>query len=298
MSSLLPSWHDAMAERVQAFVANVTDPGSKEFVAPSDRIATFDNDGTLWCEKPLYVQLAFVLERVQALASQHPEWAQQEPFSSVLSGNLERLQQLTMPDDVLPLVAATHAGMTQAEFDAHVATFLAQARHPRFQRPYEALVYQPMIELVQYLQQHQFTVYLCSAGGLDFMRNIAARVYGIPPAQVIGTSIQKVYQPDGTFQRTAELVPPLNDRAGKPVHIDRHIGKRPILAAGNSDGDLDMLTYTTQGSGASLALLLHHDDGDREYAYDAGAQTALVHAQPPQWLVVSMRSDFKKIWPE
>ncbi|MGD1939940.1 MAG: HAD family hydrolase [Leptolyngbyaceae cyanobacterium] len=298
MSTPLASWHPQAAQRLQQFVSAVTDPSHSAYVEPSDRIATFDNDGTLWCEKPLYIQLAFVVERVKALAAEHPQWPHEEPFSAVLSGDLKRLQQLRMPEDVLTLVAATHAGMTQAEFQADVVTFFDHARHPRWQRPYTALVYQPMVELVQFLQQHQFTVYLCSAGGLDFMRVISARAYGIPPEHVVGSSIQKKYRPDGTFERTAELVKPINDQAGKPVLIERHIGKRPILAGGNSDGDIAMLDYVTQRSGASLALLLHHDDAEREYAYDAGAEAALTLAKERPWQVVSMRSDFLTIFPE
>lgn len=296
MSTLLPSWQPAAAKRLENFVASVTTPDSASYVAPGDRIATFDNDGTLWCEKPLYVQLAFALERIQALAAQHPVWSQQEPFSSLLSGDLARLQQLRIPEDVLTLVAATHAGMTQAEFDEQVAEFLTQSRHPHFHQPYPQLVYQPMVELVRYLQQQHFTVYICSGGGLDFIRQLATRAYGIAPAQVIGSSIQKTYQPDGRLSRTAILVQPLNDGPGKPIHIERHIGKRPILAAGNSDGDLAMLEYTTQQAGASLALVIHHDDGDREYAYDAGAENVLAVAALKQWQVVSMRHDFRQIF--
>ncbi|MEM1281511.1 MAG: haloacid dehalogenase-like hydrolase, partial [Cyanobacteria bacterium P01_H01_bin.152] len=192
-------------------MAHVTRPDSAAYVPPGDRIATFDNDGTLWCEKPLYVQLAFVVERVHALAPQHLDWWQQGPFSSVLSGDSQRLQQLSIPEDVLTLVAATHTGMNQRDFDQVVASFFAQAKHPRFHQPYYRLVYQPMVELIAYLQQHQFTVYLCSAGGVDFMRQISAQAFAISPERVIGSAIQKTYQPDGSLQRTATFVQPLND---------------------------------------------------------------------------------------
>jgi phosphoserine phosphatase len=298
MTHPLSSWHPQTAERLQQFVAAVTEPESPDYVEPCDRIATFDNDGTLWCEKPLYIQLAFVLERVKTLAPQHPHWPAEEPFSSVLSGDLARLQHLRIPEDVLILVAATHTGISQPAFEAQVANFFAQSRHPQFQKPYPELVYQPMVELVNYLRQQAFTVYICSAGGLDFMRMISAQAYGIPPAQVIGSSIQKEYQPDGTLMRTATLVKPLNDGAGKPVHIERHIGQRPILAAGNSDGDIAMLEYTTQGPRKSLALLVHHDDAAREYAYDTGAETALALAGRQHWQVISMQSDFLTIFPD
>jgi phosphoserine phosphatase len=297
MAHALPSWQSAAAQRIQQFVAAVTNPHSDAYVEPGDRIATFDNDGTLWCEKPLYVQLAFVLDRIKALAPQNPHWERQEPFSSALSGDLQRLQQLRLPEDVLALVAATHAGMSQREFDQIVQAFFRQAQHPRFQQPYPQLVYQPMRELLAYLQQHQFRLYICSAGGLDFMRHISTAAFGIPPEQVIGSAIQKMYQVDGSFQRTATLVQPLNDGPGKPLHIERQIGKRPILAVGNSDGDIEMLAYATQSPGASLALLIHHDDADREYAYDTGAEKAFAIAAENAWQVVSMQTDFLQVFP-
>ncbi len=297
MTHSLSSWQPTATQRIQQFVAAVTNPQSDAYVAPGDRIATFDNDGTLWCEKPLYVQLAFVLARIQALAPQHPDWVQQEPFSSALSGDPKRLQQLRLPEDVLPLIATTHAGMEQQAFEQAVTDFFAQAQHPRFQCPYTQLVYQPMVELIAYLQAHQFSVYICSAGGLDFMRQVTHQILGIPSAQVIGSSIQKTYQPDGSFQRTATLVQPLNDGPGKPIHIERHIGKRPIMAAGNADGDIEMLTYATQSPGAGLALLIHHDDAEREYAYTAGAEKALAIAAEKDWQVISMKTDFLKVFP-
>jgi hypothetical protein len=299
MTEILKSWQTAARDRLLTFVADVTQPTSQHYVPPSDRIATFDHDGTLWVEKPYYTQLAFLLERLQQLAPQHPEWRSQDPYRVALSKDLARLKQLKIPA-ILELAAATHTGMTQTEFVAHVQTFLQTARHPRFGQPFTQLVYQPMVELIQYLQQQQFQVYLCSAGGLDFMRVFTESVYGIPPEHVMGSSIQKRFtmtEQGVVFQRQPELVQPINDRAAKPVLIDRHVGKRPILAAGNADGDLAMLQYVTANEGPALAIVVRHDDPEREYAYDEGAEQVQAIARRQDWLTVSMKADFNVIFP-
>jgi hypothetical protein len=302
MMSLLPSWADtATRQAILEFVTSVSDPEQASYVMPAHRIAVFDNDGTLWAEKPLYFQLAFLLERLHRLAPLHPEWNAEEPFKTALSGDPEGLKTLKIPEDVLTLVSVTHAGMTQTEFIDQVTQFLDTARHPRFGQLYPHLIYQPMRELIHYLQLHEFKVYICSAGGLDFMRAFSEAAYGIPPEHVIGSSIRKSFEMTSSgaqLLRHPAIIPPINDRGGKPVLIDRHIGRRPIFAAGNADGDIEMLTYTANHpSCPGLSLLICHDDGDREYAYKDGAEGAIALATQHNWLTASMASDFKHIFP-
>ena len=299
----LPSWSDGAAKaRIVGFVQAVTDAAGKNHVAPSDRIAVFDNDGALWSEQPMYVQLAFALDRVKALAPQHPEWRDRQPFKAALEGDTKALAE-SGEHGLLELVMATHAGSTTEEFAAIVADWLATARHPRFGRPYTALVYQPMLELLAYLRANGFKTFIVSGGGIEFMRPWAEQVYGVPPEQVVGSSIRTKYEVrDGrpALVRLPEI-DFIDDKAGKPVGIQRHIGRRPILAFGNSDGDFQMLEWTTSGAGARLGLIVHHDDGDREYAYDRRSamgrlDKGLDEAAQRGWVVVSMKDDWKRVF--
>jgi phosphoserine phosphatase len=300
----LPSWNDGPAKQsILAFVTDVTDASGSDFVPPAQRIAVFDNDGTLWVEQPMYTQLAFVLDRVKALAPQHPEWKDQPPFKAVLAGDLEALGGSGM-EGLTQILIATHSGMTTDEFAAIVSDWMAKARHPRFHRPYTDLVYQPMLELLDYLRRAGFKTYIVSGGGADFMRPWAERVYGIPPEQVLGSEIELRFEiQDGKpVLRREPKVAFVDDREGKPVRIQRQIGRLPILAFGNSDGDLQMLQWTTAGSGRRLGLLLHHTDAAREYAYDRNSpfgrlDQALVLAPQNGWVAVSMKDDWATVFP-
>src|SRR5438132_5082064 len=270
----LPSWNDGATKKsITDFVAKVTEEGSPNFVPPEERIATFDNDGTLWCEQPVPVQLFFALDRVKALAPQHPEWKTKEPFASLLKGDL-KTALAGGEYALLQIVMATHAGMTTAEFEQIVKDWLATAKHPKFKQPFIACVYQPMIELLAYLRANGFKNFIVSGGGIEFMRPWAEQVYGIPPEQVVGSSIKTKFEMrDG--KPVLVRLPEINftdDKAGKPVGINQHIGRRPIAAFGNSDGDQQMLEWTQAGSGARLMMLVHHDDAAREFAYGADSK--------------------------
>ncbi len=305
----LPSWNDSAPKKaIVAFVEKVTKEGSPDFVPPEERIATFDNDGTLWCEQPMPVQLFFALDRVKALAPQHPEWKTKQPFAALLEGDLKGA--FAGGDHaILELVMATHAGMTTAEFEQIVKDWLATAKHPKFKQPYTACVYQPMVELLVYLRGNGFKTFIVSGGGIEFMRPWAEQVYGVPPEQVIGSSIKTKFEMrDGkpVLVRLSEINF-IDDKAGKPVGINQHIGRRPIAAFGNSDGDKEMLEYTQGGSGARFMLLVLHDDAAREYAYgpaqglpDAklGAFTPALYEQAKKdgWTVVSMKNDWNHIF--
>lgn len=302
-SEPLPSWNDGPAKQsIIDFVTRVTTPGNPAFVAEPERIATFDNDGTLWVEQPLYTQLAFVLDRVKALAPQHPEWKEQEPFKSVLAGDLKAVLA-GGEQALLELVMVTHAGMTPAEFQKIVKDWLATARHPRFKKPYTQCVYQPMVELLSYLRENGFKTYIVSGGGVEFMRAFAEQVYGVPPEQTIGSTIKtKWVMRNGTptILREAAL-DYIDDKDGKPLAIQRIIGRRPIAAFGNSDGDLEMLQWTGAGEGARLCLIVHHTDAGREYAYDRDSKIghldkALDVAKVEGWTVASMKDDWSRIF--
>ncbi|MFM7425752.1 MAG: HAD family hydrolase [Elainella sp.] len=303
MANPLASWNDGAAKQaILDFVATVTTPDSPAFVPPADRIAVFDNDGTLWVEQPLYVQAFFVFDRVKQLAPQHPEWQTQEPFASVLKGDL-KAAMAGGEAALMGLVMATHAGMTTDEFAAIAKDWLATAKHPALGRPYPELVYQPMLELLAYLQANGFKNFIVSGGGVEFMRACAEQIYGVPPERVIGSSNKTQYEwRDGNpiILRLPELYF-FNDKAGKPAAIQHYIGKRPIAAFGNSDGDLQMLQWTTAGSGASLGLIVRHTDSDREFAYDQGGMSslkqALVDAEAAGWVVVDMKRDWKQVFP-
>ena len=300
----LPSWNEGKSKQsILDFVNAVTREGSSSFVPVSQRIATFDNDGTLWVEQPMYVQLAFALDRVKALSPQHPEWKETQPFKAVLDGNLEALAAAG-ERGIVELITVTHAGMSTEEFENIVKEWMATARHPRFKQPYTDLVYQPMLELLAYLRASGFKTFIVSGGGIEFMRPWSERVYGIPPEQVVGSSIKTRFQMRRDIPELFRL-PEMNfvdDGPGKPVGINEHIGRRPIAAFGNSDGDLEMLQWTTKGaSTACFALIVHHTDGEREYAYDRKSHfgkldKALDAAQVNNWTVVSMKDDWNRIF--
>ena len=287
-----------------AFVEKVTTEGSPDFVPPAERIATFDNDGTLWCEHPMYTQLAFALDRVKALAPEHPEWKGKQPFQAVLDNDLEALGDAGVKG-MAELVMASHAGMSTAEFESIVTAWFQTARHPRFKRPYNQLIYQPMLELLAYLRANGFKTYIVSGGGLDFMRPVTYQAYGIPREQVVGSTIKTAFEVrDGkpVIIRLPEL-DFIDDKAGKPVNIEKIIGRRPIFAAGNSDGDYEMLQYTTIANPRpTLGLIVHHTDAEREYAYDRDTkfghlEKALAEAPDRGWIVVDMKDDWQQVFP-
>jgi phosphoglycolate phosphatase-like HAD superfamily hydrolase len=300
----LPSWNDtAPKQALLSFVAKVTKEGGPDFVPVAQRIATFDNDGTLWVEQPMYVQMAFAIDRVKQLAPEHPEWKTTQPFQGVLAGDLKALSA-SGEKGLMQLIAATHAGMSTAQFEKIVSGWIATARHPRFKRPYTQCVYQPMLEVLAYLRANGFKTYIVSGGGVEFMRPWTEKTYGIPPEQVIGSSIQTKFEKlDGKpeLMRLPELNF-LDDKAGKPEAINQCIGRRPIAAFGNSDGDQQMLEWTAAGSGTRFMLLVHHTDAVREYAYDRDSSIgrlnlALAEARAKGWTVVDMKRDWKTIFP-
>jgi len=299
----LPAWNDGAAKaRVVAFVKEVTEPGSKSFVPAPERIAVFDNDGTLWSEQPVYFQALFIRDRVKALAAKHPEWSTKEPFASLLKGDLKAVMA-GGEKALLQLAMATHAGMTSDEFSAIVSDWIATAKHPNTGRLLTDMTYQPMKELLAFLRANGFKTFIVSGGGIEFMRPWAERVYGVPPEQVIGSSIKTKYElRDG--KPVIVRLPDLNfidDKAGKPVGIQQHIGRRPIAAFGNSDGDYEMLAWTTGAPGARLAMIVHHDDATREFAYDRKSHIGkldrgLNDAASKGWTVISMKNDWKTVF--
>lgn len=299
----LPSWNDGASKRaITAFVASVTDPGGAHYVEPEERIAVFDNDGTLWAEQPMYFQLLFALDRVRAMAGDHPEWREQQPFKAILEDDRETLGSIS-EHDLVQMVMVTHAGMTTDEFATTVADWLATARHPRFDQPFTSLAYQPMLELLDYLRANGFKPFIVSGGGIDFMRVFAEEVYGIPPERVVGSSgVTQFELRDGeaVFVKMPEIEF-VDDKAGKPVGINRFIGRRPIAAFGNSDGDLQMLQYTAASVGLALMALVHHDDAQREWAYDRDSSVghldkALDEARARGWTVISMKDDWRRVF--
>ena len=304
-TDLLPSWNDGAAKKaITDFVARVTTQGGADFVLREQRIATFDNDGTLWCEQPYYFQLAFAFDEAKAMAPKHPEWKSEQPFKALLDHDQEALAA-TGEKGLLQIVMATHAGMTIDEFTKSVLDWMAVARHPRFHRPYDSLVYQPMLELLTYLRANGFKTFIVSGGGVEFMRPWVEKAYGIPPEQVVGSS------GEAKFENGADGKPELlklakvefiDDGPGKPVGINRFIGRRPIFAFGNSDGDLQMLQWTVAGTGARFAGIVHHTDAEREYAYDRQSKVgkldkALDEAAAKGWSVVDMKQDWKTVFP-
>jgi hypothetical protein len=301
----LPSWNDGPAKQaILTFVKQTTDQGSPKFVSPPERIATFDNDGTLWAEQPMYVQLLFALDRVKQLAPQHPEWKTQEPFASLLKGDVSNA--LAGGDKaLLEIVMATHADMTTKEFEKIVKDWIATARHPKTGKLYTDMVYQPMLELLAYLRANGFKTFIVSGGGIEFMRPWTEKVYGVPPEQVVGSSIKTKLET--RFGKPALVRLPqvnfIDDKAGKPVGINEHIGRRPVAAFGNSDGDQQMLEWTQAGDGARLMMLVHHDDAQREWAYGPKSKIGtfsdalMAEATKQGWTVISMKNDWKRIFP-
>jgi phosphoglycolate phosphatase-like HAD superfamily hydrolase len=301
----LPSWNEGAAKKsIIDFISKTTAAGGADFVPLDQRIATFDNDGTLWSEQPVYFQIAFAVDRIKAMAPQHPEWKTKEPFRTILSGNREALAKLG-EKGLLDIVAATHAGMSVAEFEKLVREWLETARHPRFNRPYTDLVYQPMLELLAYMRANSFKTFIVSGGGVEFMRTFTEKSYGIPPEQVVGSSGVVKYEFNKAGQPVLMKLPKvefIDDGPGKPVGINRFIGRRPYFAFGNSDGDQQMLEWTAAGERARYMGLVHHDDAEREWAYDRKSPVGRLdkawnEALKRGWTIVSMKNDWKVIYP-
>lgn len=299
----LSSWRDgATRDAIVRFVAEVSDTSSSAYVSPSERIAVFDNDGTLWAEQPMYFQLMFAIHRVEAMAADHPEWKTREPFASLLKGDVAAALAGGMPA-IVELVMETHANVSTDEFAAAVNDWLATARHPKTGYKYTEMVYQPMLELLDYLRANGFTTYIVSGGGIDFMRPWTEAVYGIPPEQVVGSSVKTRYEVlDGvpTLVRAPEMNF-IDDKEGKPVGIHTHIGRRPIMAVGNSDGDFQMLEWVTARPGPSLGVIVHHTDAERAWAYDRDSHIgkldrALDEGPDRGWVIVDMKSDWREVF--
>lgn len=305
----LASWNDGKTKQsIIAFVKKVTTPGSPDFVPEAERIATFDNDGTLWVEHPMYTQLEFAMDRIKALAPQHPEWKNKQPFKAVLDNDMKTLAAAGAKG-LAELVLVSHAGMTTTQFEAIVTDWFAKARHPRFKGPYTALVFEPMVELLGYLRAHGFKTYIVSGGGVEFMRPITEAVYGIPPEQVVGSTIETKFEYRNGKPVLIRLpkVDFIDDKTGKPVGINKFIGRHPIAAFGNSDGDREMLEWTGAGDGARLMVLVLHDDSKREYAYGPAdglpdtkvgrfSSSLMQEAKSKGWSVISMKNDWKRIF--
>ncbi len=310
MINPLPSWNDTVTKQsILSFIQVVTDPASAHFVPPVDRIATFDNDGTLWLEKPLYIQLQFGLRAIGKMAAEHPELRDRQPFKAVFERDMAWLSKIAAdydqgdPSGIITLMSGyveCFDGITVGAFETSVLEFLNNVQDTRFQKPYKLLTYQPMVELVHTLQDNDFQVYIVSGGGRDFVRAVCEDIYQIPRSKTIGSSVTFQYGEDdqGIAQvlRTKELEQPIDDGPGKPLFIHRSIGRRPVMAAGNSNGDIHMLKYATGRQGLALGLLLHHDDAERECAYDEGTEKALELAAKEGWYVVSMKNDWKTIY--
>ena len=300
----LPSWNQGNAKQaIIHFVEQVTKQGGANYVPPSERIATFDNDGTLWVEYPMYTQVLFAFDRVKKLAPQHPEWKTEQPFKALLAGDMKTVGASGMKG-LMEIVLATHSGMTATEFAEEAGKWLRTTEHPRFKHPYNELIYQPQLELLEYLRAHGFKTFIVSGGGISFMRPVTEEAYGIPPEQVVGSSVVSEFQvvdgkPELVRMPKIDFV---NDKATKPVGINEHIGRRPILAFGNADADMQMVQYTKGGDGLRLALFVHHTDADREYAYDRKSHVgtldkALDMADKNDWIIVDMKKDWKVIFP-
>jgi hypothetical protein len=303
-SDPLPSWNEGQTKSaIVEFVKDVTNPASENFVEVADRIATFDNDGNLWSEQPAYFQLFFAIDRVKQMAAEHPEWKTEQPFKAVLESDMAELAKHG-EHELLQLVMATHAGITTEEFEAIVKDWLATAKHPRFNKPYTELVYQPMLELLDFLRANNFKTFIVSGGGIEFLRPWVEEVYGIPKDQVVGSSIKtKLVLKDGlpVIERLPEI-DFIDDKEGKPLGINKFIGRRPVFASGNSDGDLAMLQWTAAGEGKRFMLYLHHTDEVREWAYDRESPVGrldkgLDEASEKGWTVIDMKNDWKVIYP-
>jgi hypothetical protein len=305
MTDPLPAWNDTATKKaIVTFVERVTKQGSPELVPPAERIATFDNDGTLWAEQPIYFQLAFALDRVKALVPLHPEWKDKEPFASLLKGDLKGALA-GGEAAIFEIVTVTHSGMTTVEFEKIVHDWITTAKHPVTGRLYTEMVYQPMLELLAYLRGNGFKTFIVSGGGIDFMRPWTEKVYGIPPEQVVGSSGKLSFELRNGTPVLVKLpeISFVDDKAGKPVGIQQYIGRRPIFAFGNSDGDLQMLQWTAAGAAPRFMGLVHHTDAEREWAYDRQSHVgtldkALDEAQAKGWTVVDMKKDWNRIFPQ
>jgi phosphoglycolate phosphatase-like HAD superfamily hydrolase len=303
-SSTLSSWNDGDAKKsIIEFVKAVTDKNSNDYVAPAERIAVFDNDGTLWVEYPMYTQVLFAFERVKKLAPQHPEWKTTQPFKALLEGDMKTVGASGMKG-LMKILMATHSGMTADEFNSEVSAWLTTTKQAKFDRLYTELIYQPQVDLLKYLRANGFTTYIVSGGGIAFMRTFSDKAYGIPTSQVVGSSIVSEFQMKNGKPALVRMpkINHNNDKAGKPVGIYNHIGRRPILAFGNSDSDMQMIEYTKAGDGRRLALFVHHTDAEREYAYDRKSHVgtlnkALDKADAQDWVIVDMKKDWKVIFP-
>lgn len=301
----LPSWNNGpIKQSIIDFVGNITDTTNPQYVPPKDRIATIDNDGTLWVEQPMYTEVIFALARIKAMARYHPEWQNESPFNLVLSGDKRALSQLSAKD-LEKIMAVTHSGMSVDEFNQTAKQWLSEAKNPRFKRHYTQLVYQPMLEVMRYLRDHDFTIYIVSGGGQDFIRAYSEKIYQVPIENVIGTTVKThyIYQHNHpVLLKTAEILF-INDKTGKPQDIDLFIGKKPIIAFGNSDGDREMLEWTQSHKGQHLMLLVHHDDAKREYAYGPESKVGtfsdllMTEALNKHWSIISMQHDWKTIFP-
>jgi phosphoglycolate phosphatase-like HAD superfamily hydrolase len=304
-SEVLLSWNQGAAKQaIINFVKRVSDPASSDYIKPAGRVAVFDNDGTLWAEQPLYFQIYFIFDQIRAKAAEHPDWKNKQPFKAVLENDTDFIKSMPLAD-IFKLTDLALAGMTQTQFEAEADDFITRAKHPERGVLLTQMVYQPMLELLDYLHQHQFKVFIVSGGGIDFIRAFSEEIYGIPKENVIGSAFQTefVKQDKRTdLMRTTTYVQPFNDKEGKPVNLYRYIGRRPILAFGNSDGDLQMLQYAAGGQSPALMMLMHHDDAEREWAYDRKSpighlDKALDEAQARGWTVVSIKNDFKQVFP-
>jgi phosphoglycolate phosphatase-like HAD superfamily hydrolase len=303
MSQPLTTWNDTPTRAaIVDFVMRTTTEGNPDYLEPGDRVAVFDNDGTLWTEHPAYNQFLFAIDRLKAMAPDHPEWKADPALGAVLSGDMAAFGKTGMKG-IVTLVMATHSGMTTEEFAEIVHDWIATARHPVYQRPYPATAFKPMIELLDYLRANGYTIFIVSGGGVEFMRAFTQDAYGIPPEQVIGSTGKTEFRMNNGTPVLVKLpeVDAVNDGPGKPVGIEKFLGRRPVIAVGNSDGDLEMLQYTAAGDGPRLMALVHHDDADREAAYDKGAtfgalDKALTEAQERGWTVISMKNDFGEIF--
>jgi phosphoglycolate phosphatase-like HAD superfamily hydrolase len=300
----LPSWTKGPAKSaIIEFVRAVTKKGGKDYVPPDERIATFDNDGTLWVEYPIYTQILFAFDRVKELAPQHPEWKTTQPFKALLEGDMKTVGASGMKG-VMEIITATHSGMTADEFAEEVSKWLATTKQDKFKRLYTKLVYQPQLDLLAYLRRNGFKTFIVSGGGIAFMRTVSEKAYGIPPEQVVGSSIVTEFQDKDGKPELVRMpkIDFINDKAGKPVGIYQHIGRRPILAFGNSDSDMQMIEYTMAGEGRRLGLFVHHTDAEREYAYDRKSHVgvldkALDQATANGWIIVDMKKDWKRVFP-
>jgi len=300
----LPSWTEGEAKQsIVHFVEEVTKKGGANYVPPSERIATFDNDGTLWVEYPMYTQALFAFERVKKLAPKHPEWRNEQPFKALLEGDMKTVGASGMKG-LMKIVLATHSGMTATEFAEEAGNWLRTTKQSRFKHPYAELIYQPQLELLEYLRANEFKTFIVSGGGIAFMRPMSEEAYGIPPEQVVGSSVVSEFKmKDGKLELVRmPKIDFVNDKAGKPVGIYQHIGRRPILAFGNSDSDTQMIQYTMAGKGLRLGLFVHHTDAEREYAYDRKSHVGVLDmvldtADKNDWIIVDMKNDWKVIFP-